>query len=176
MICSSDHPNRSACWAKPILPLCAFLMLEYLSWSGLPDIEVRVAPPMFSLNLGVGFKHSNCSLLVDLENHGGDQMYELTAERNLRHRRLRRRRDMGTGPVITKAAFHPAPHTLALKQSTSRNSSRAVERATAQLVVESGQIQTRRYIGAGNRQRSFFSCPAKCRSIVRRCTATPNRC
>jgi hypothetical protein len=59
-----DYNNLFFCPAQPqcllpqaILALGALLMLEYLSRSGLPNIKVRIAFSMPSLNFCVGVHH-----------------------------------------------------------------------------------------------------------------------
>ena len=84
--------------------------------------------------------------------------------------------DMHPSLLNAEASFDPAFHAITLQQSTSRTARPSIEYAAAQLLVTSHQIGTRQTIGAGDCQRRFFSCWAKCRSIVRRCTATPNCC
>jgi hypothetical protein len=65
-------------------------------------------------------------LLVDLENHGGDQMHELAAESDFRCGRRVRRANMSSRPMNTEAAFNPGPHAVTLEKSASRNSSATV--------------------------------------------------
>jgi hypothetical protein len=78
--------------------------------------------------------------------------------------------------VKATAAFDPVLHAVTLKLSTTWRTSATIEHAPPQLFVESGNIRIQPSFGVGGLQRRFFSCQAKWRSIVRRCTTTPNRC
>jgi hypothetical protein len=93
-----------------------------------------------------------CSLPIDFQNHGGDQLNQITAVSNTCPGRLRRRTKMHRWSAHAKAGFNPALHASALEKSTSRTAAAVVEHAPAQLLVKSREVDIGRRIGPGGCQ------------------------
>jgi hypothetical protein len=96
-------------------------------------------------------------LLVNFQDHCGDQLNDITTGRDICRGQLMRRADRHRWSRDAEADFDPALHAVTLQDDTSRTAPASVEHAPPQLLVKSHQIDMRPLVGTGNYQRGFFS-------------------